>query len=599
MLKSLYNYAHDHNLTIPDGYVKKTVKAYISLSSSDPTYVEIRLNDNEAVPCPDVGSLAQGGNKSNVIVEKRLIVIPDEMSAKSDFYKQSLISCSEAVPEIKYCVAALENDEVINSIKAKLDANKIRATDIISFTVDGKPIFTMEGVYEWWQEYRKTLSKENIAKVPCLITGELANPVKTLFPLNGFKGEFDNSANGSKLICFDKNAFCSYGLTQGANAPMSEYAVSAVNAALDSLLENSPKPIAGMKFVHWYDKDMPKEKDPIFSSEVLLFGGSEKIREDEDESNEVSEQEEKDAVKSANSVVDSVLAGGKEPWLNANYHILLLSIVKTRVMIRHYEKGKYVELQKNINMWENDLSLIDSRGTGFIKSKKLVMRLESLLKYQRNDKQIFKRLNDELPGVMPAILNAVLKGSELPDTVAVRALAYIRSKLFSDEQVKSLDETACQWLKVWLIRKERKEGVVTMNTYNPEHPSTAYHCGAMMAVYAAIQSAGYEDVNVNVVQRYYASAIQLPALVFGRLSQLSVHHLEKIDNNWLADYYKSLLAWCSVAVGDKIPTTLTLSEQSYFAIGYYQMQARMAKEKSERIAAAKEKKENSINKVEE
>lgn len=354
-----------------------------------------------------------------------------------------------------------------------------------------------------------------------------------------------------------------------------------------------------MKFVHWYDKDVPKEKDPIFSSEVLSFGEYEESLEDEDESNEASEQEEKDAVKSANAVVDSVWKGGKEPWLNANYHILLLSGVNGRIMVRRYEKGKYVELQKNINMWENDLSLIDSRGTGFIKSKKLVMRLERLLKYQRNDKQIFKRLNDELPGVMPAILNAVLKGSELPDTVALRALAYIRSKLFSDEQVKSLDETACQWLKVWLIRKERKEGVVTMNTYNPEHPSVAYHCGAMMAVYAAIQSAGYEDVNVNVVQRYYASAIQSPALVFGRLSQLSVHHLEKIDNNWLADYYKSLLAWCSVAVGDKIPTTLTLSEQSYFAIGYYQMQARMAKEKSERIAAAKERKENSINKVEE
>jgi len=131
-----------------------------------------------------------------------------------------------------------------------------------------------------------------------------------------------------------------------------------------------------------------------------------------------------------------------------------------------------------------------------------------------------------------------------------------------------------------------------METYNMNHPNPAYHCGGMMAVYAVIQQVGYKDVNVNVVQRYYASAIQTPALVLGRLSQLAVHHLAKIEIEKLADKYRELLAECNAAIGDHIPATLNLTEQSYFALGYYQMQAKLTHEKLERIAAKERNNEN-------
>ena len=93
MLKALYDYAIRHELTLPDGYVKKTIQAYISLSSADPDYVGIRLDDEEAVPCPDIGSLANGTDKSNVLAEKRSVVIPDSPTAKSAFFTKALISC--------------------------------------------------------------------------------------------------------------------------------------------------------------------------------------------------------------------------------------------------------------------------------------------------------------------------------------------------------------------------------------------------------------------------------------------------------------------------------------------------------------------------
>lgn len=122
--------------------------------------------------------------------------------------------------------------------------------------------------------------------------------------------------------------------------------------------------------------------------------------------------------------------------------------------------------------------------------------------------------------------------------------------------------------------------------YNPEHPEAAYHCGAAMAVYAAIQNEAMRDVNVTVVQRYYASCIQSPALVLGRLSQLSVHHIAKLK---YPRYFTELLEQVNISMGSDIPNVLDLEKQSYFAVGYYQMSARIRKETRARIEEAKNK----------
>jgi len=592
MLKALYDYAIRHELTLPDGYVKKTIKAYISLSSADPDYIGIRLGETEPIPCPDIGSLANGTDKSNVIVEKRSVVIPDSPTSKSEFFRKALVSCSERVPAVKICAEVLQNETFLEKIRIELDRHKIKGSDRISFRVDNRMILEMDGILDWWQTFRKQFSEKNIApKVPCVITGDLTEPVATVPPINGLHA-VGGHARGDALICFDKNSFCSYGLKQAANAPVSESAIGAVKAALDTLLEDSPV-LAGMKFVHWYDMDIPQENDPVLSDDLFSFDGMETEKEPV-ETTEISEQDERNTRRTADRMIDSVKSGEETPSLSANYHILLLTGVGGRVMIRRYERGHYEELQKNLSAWKNDLRLTNSLGTSLIRPQKLTVRLGRLLKYQKTEKKFFERLEKELSGLTPAILTAILNGTELPDAVAVRALAYIRSRLFSDAEEDSkkdgnLDGWACQWLKVWLLRKERGNEETIMETYNMNHPDPAYHCGGMMAVYAAIQQAGYEDVNVNVVQRYYASAIQAPALVLGRLSRLSVHHLEKIEIKKAVDDYKALLAECSVAIGGHIPTTLNLAQQSYFALGYYQMQAKLTHEKLERIAAAKEK----------
>ena len=587
MLKALYDYALSHELALPEGYVKKTVAAYIMFSSEAPDFIEIWMGDDLPIPCPDIGSLAKGKDKSNIIVEKRSVVIPDAENAKSRFFLTALARLGEVDQDARLCAEKLATPEILQNIREKLDQNKIKPTNRISFMVDSRKLHDSPHLLTWWQSFRQEiLPPQKGELVPCLITAQPTIPLLTTGNINGLSRVGGNSS-GTPLFCFDKPSFCSYGQKQGANAPVSELAMNAVKSALDDLLDGAPI-LCGMKFVHWYDKDVIPEEDPILSAD--LFGIE---VEDEPEPERIKETELR-AKKAADALVGTVKSGDSAILPDTGYHILLLSGVNGRAMVRRYECGRYEELQANLTRWNQDLSLVNPYGTSLCRPMKLTGRLIRLLKYQKNDRKTFERLSKELSGITPSVLTAILSGGPLPDTVAVRALNHIRSKLLSaqdDEKantVDALDRCACQWLKVWLRRHTERRDEHLKEVFNPSHPEPAYHCGSAMAVYEAIQNAAMPDVNVTVVQRYYASCIQTPALVLGRLSQHSVHHLEKIGSKYLRSHFHMLLEQANAAIGPQVPTTLNLKQQSYFALGYYQMAAHI---RQERINAANKKKE--------
>ena len=127
-----------------------------------------------------------------------------------------------------------------------------------------------------------------------------------------------------------------------------------------------------------------------------------------------------------------------------------------------------------------------------------------------------------------------------------------------------------------------------MPYYDPNFPNAAYHCGALMAVYADLQRAAMPGVNAGIVQRYYASASRTPKLVLGQLERLAKYHLAKLDKRYLAQLYEDRLnePYCFFAAEglNSLPTTLTLEEQSYFAIGYRQMSARLVADRKKAAA---------------
>lgn len=593
MLRELYDYALRENLILPAGYVKKPVLAYISLSK-DGNYVGIVSAENEKVPCPDIGSMANSGEKCNVLAEKRSILFPgdekqrEKYAAKAAYFRQTMTEAAKLEPRLEFCLKVLCDKYAAADISAELDRLKLDGAKVLSFMVDGESILEFQTVRSWWEQFRQQFRPSG-AKAPCLITGNPTIPTATVPPISGLS-VVGGHARGDALICFDKDSFCSYGLKQAANAPVSEEAFAGVKAALDELLKGAPV-LAGMKFVHWYDKPIDAGCDCIDALFPVIF---------EDEDGDAGPEPEPvvntaQARRQADAIVGAVKSGAPAHELPNLYYILLLSGVNGRVMVRSYEEGSYERLTENLKAWEQDLALTNSAGTAQIGPVKLAARLIRLMSRQNSEKNIFDRMSKELAGLTPAIISAIINCTQFPDSVAIRALAYIRSQMLSagdeDQGRKIPDPWACQWLKAWLCRRERekyqKEELSV--EYNEKHPEPAYHCGALVAVFGEIQRLAMKDVNASIIDRYYASAIQTPALVLGQLSKLSNHHLDKLSEPRRKEF-TALRDQAACAIGDRIPTVLRPEQQSYFALGYYQMGTRIEKDRRTRIAAAAEKK---------
>lgn len=648
MLKALYDYGIKNGLAIPPGFTPKVIRAYIVLSKQG-EFLGIEQPKNETQICPDIGSLANGPGKCNPVAEKAEIILAvtpqqaadavlDEKEAgkvkkqwnnivKKHFFHTMLESSSQYIPIHGICLRALENDKTFLAICEAAERQKIKGLDRISFRVDGTPAMCDPQIAEWWAGFRGTLvgGGENTGTARCLITGEITSPLATVPPVSGLQTVGGN-ASGTPLFCFDKNAFQSYGLKQSANAPVSEEAFVVVKNALNDLLNGAPAmynrekrrnfnptaPVfAGMKFIHWYDEKINPEDDSLAET----FDTFEEIEEDDmfseivgDDTygdDEIAQNEEcfarqnMEAKKHADKVISSLQNGEWVSQLPHVYHILLMSGANGRAMVRYYEQGNYEVLQKNLGLWYEDISLCDNMGTATLRPNKLAARFIRLMPRQKGERNVFDRMKKELAGLTPSIIMAIIHGSSLPDAVASRALSYIRSQMIDPDEKDPFgfmpDGIACQWLKVWLRRKARmrNEEVSIMPFYDNHYPNAAYHCGAIVAIYADIQRTAMPDVGAGIVQRYYASASRTPALVLGTLERLSKYHLDKIEKSWLVRKYEERLNEVYAFFGDdadcKFPTTLNLEQQSYFALGYRQMSAQLVAERKEAAAAKKSK----------
>lgn len=592
MLKALYDYGIQNGLAIPPGFMRKPIRGYILLSAKG-DYLGIQPCKEENIICPDIGSLANGPDKCNPLAEKAEVILGED-GKKPDFFRQ-LLKDGGDIPEFQACLRVLETPEILQVIREEAKVRKIKGMDRITFRVGGWPLPEVEGVTAWWSDYRQRFSRDagKKAGVRCLITGELTTPLETVPTINGLQTVGGHS-RGEALICFDKAAFQSYGLKKSANAPVSEEAFSVVKDALNDLLAGSPAmyrrdknrdfnptaPVfAGLKFVHWYDCPLAPEEDPI----LPIFPGF------------AWEEEEPAPVETprtsaqADRVIRAVTSGEAPPKPDCRYHILLLSGANGRVMIRRYERGSYEELQRNLAQWKRDLFLTNQLGSGTIRSHKLLARLVRLMK-NKNADNLMEQMKRELSGITPAIILAIVNGTALPDTVAVRALAYIRSQIYSEkDQAFIPDGIACQWLKVWLTRRggNRNEEVSKMEYFNPGFPNAAYHCGALMAIYADLQRTAMGEVNASVVTRYYASASRTPTLVLGTLERMAGIYLSKLEKGMVAIFEDRLnqeYAFFGPEEGRRLPQTLNLEEQSYFALGYRQMCAQITYDKLNRKA---------------
>ena len=624
MLRALYDYGIRNGLAIPPGFLQQDIRAYICLTAEG-EFLGIEQYKKDPQVCPDIGSLANSPDKCNPLAEKAAVILTSE-GKKPQFYRTLLSDGAQYAPNLGLCLSALENAQTLRAICDEAKLRKVKEGDRICFKVDGIPIVCDEQVQTWWEAARKRFVKssdeKNAARPLCLIIGNETDPLATVPVVSGLQSVGGHS-RGEALFCFDKSAVQSYGLKKSANAPVSEEAFSVVKDALNDLLAGSPamyrrekdrdfNPVApifsGMKFLHWYDCQLEPKED-LIQCAFNGFGGD---ADEEDEEPRLSDEEALAQVQhtellkraKADQIFENIGSGAQSPILKSQYYILLISGNNGRAMVRRYEHGSYETLRTNLNQWREDLSLSDKPGTGVMRPQKMTRRLQRLVKDQKKvGSELAEQMKKELAGITPTIVMAILNGTPLPDTVAVRALAYIRSRLLNPEENANNpnlpDGIACQWLKVWLVRKRKtrnEEAILTMN-YDRDFPNAAYHCGALMAVYADLQRAAMGDVNATLVQRFYASASRTPTLVLGtleRMGEVYLDQLRKDGKRGLTKIFEERLneiySFFGKAGFRQLPAALNLEDQSFFALGYRQMCTQMNADKAAAKATKEEEK---------
>ena len=259
MLTELYRYALDKGLAAQPGFKPKRVKAYVLLSASGEFLgIHTREKDAPAVYAPDIGAAANGTRYCNPLIEKAKIPLgmvedpkgDQNVPTKHDFFLSMLDDGGDCEPAFSVVAQALRDGATVQTIEQALALHKLKGGDPIGFMVDGVPLEASSRYLPWWTKFRAMFLPEEADVLPrCLITGERKPAMATVPKVSGLMFVGGHTA-GDAFLCFDKDAFQSYGFKKSANAPVSEEAMTAVNAALTDLIAKAPV-LGNAKLVHW------------------------------------------------------------------------------------------------------------------------------------------------------------------------------------------------------------------------------------------------------------------------------------------------------------------------------------------------------------
>jgi len=576
MLNLLIKYAQSSGLVSEPGFNSKDVRWAIVCNANGQYQGITELGDTqqkrnpgqEFRKCPELSQpeMMRGGEGCrHFLVDNAEVVAlygdkanDPKVIAKHDYFVNLLREASKIMPELNAMAEMLITPEVLSKIQEDLKEKKARPTENITFAVlYREPMYLVddEAWHDWWRNFRQVLSEKRQVKekseantfMRCLASGEMVKPVPTHPKIKGLS-DVGGLSMGTALVSFDKDSFCSYGLTQSENAAVSEEIASSYRTGLNHLIEHHSRRLAGAKVVHWYAGKVPPESDPI----NILEKGLSFLDDFSD-----TDTEEREAQNRAQQLLESLRTGKLADLADYSYYALTLSGASGRVMIRDWMEGRFEELAVNIANWFEDLKIIRRDGDGLAKPPKFMAVLGGLV----------RDLKDLPAPLVTKMWRVAVKNEPIPQQALSCALARVKVDVIKDEPANHA--------RIGLIKAYhlRKKGGDQMKPYlNEEHPHPAYHCGRLMAVLADLQYSALGDVGAGVVQRYYAAASTTPALVLGRLTRTSQFHLNKLEGG-LAYWYEGRIAPIWGRIKDCLPKTLTLEEQSLFALGYYQQKA--------------------------
>lgn len=469
----------------------------------------------------------------------------------SEAFRELVVSAARTVTAVRPLARFVANvDEIARADAALREAEgktgEKRADKVLVPSVAGRRLHEDPEARAWWKATRQAGSPagEEAGIGVCLVTGQTGTLAATHPALKGppFPG------TGAKLVSFDKGAFRSHDLSQGANAPVSERAAQLYVAALNHLLERVG--------------DRPHRSAVKLDSETVTICWT---------------RERSNAAELVLSLFDPVstnadaTASLRSVWEGAHhlehdptaFYAVTLSVNSARVVVRDWIETTAAQIHANVGQWFSDLQVTEGAARP-VPLRALLAALEAVPSAKGDTRGL-------PPNLATRVFRAAVQGGPLPRSLLLAAVQRLRVPPQERKDNEFVLRARAGLIKAVLLRMAPPlEVTVALDESNHE---SAYLLGRLFAVLEKLQllaSGRGNDLNATLRDRYYGAASTTPAAVFGRLLALSVHHASKTRDSGLGVVVERAKAAIMDALpAASLPTTLTLEDQGLFAIGYY------------------------------
>lgn len=588
MLHALKEFADSRGLTSEPGFKPKTIRWLLTFNQEgvflgiDDMAAEKDRKGREFSRCPHLSlpEIKAGGSGCRHFLVDGADVITlftkddeadDKLKAKHNYFSQCLEKSSSVEPDLAAIAKALADNEILKKVQSELKDKKAKPSDLATFAIvdTDKPIIVERLSWQdWWRSFRVSLTADNREKktqksannpMLCLLGGDLIDPAP-VHPKIGGLSDVGGLSMGDALASFKQPSFSSFGLEQASNSAMSEDMAKMYTSTLDYLIKNKSRRLAGTKVCYWFSGDIKNDEDPVLELFDGVDFGVAEVKETTTEAH--SERHQQQAESKAARLLEAIRSGKPDSTRlrNAKYCALTLSGNSGRVVVRDWMEGQFEFLLESIDAWFNDLAIISRDGSTIIRGQKFLAVLGGCV----------RDLGDIASPLVTAFWKTALnKNQPFPHQAMAQTLSRVKIDIIQDEPAR---HARLGLLKAYCIRKKGMPNMT--DTLNTEFTDPAYLCGRIMALLAKIQREALGDVGAGIVQRYYAAASSTPGLVLGRLVRLAqTGHIPKIKNPKLSNWLENEMANTWQQLKQAPPATLTLEQQTLFAMGYYQQKA--------------------------
>lgn len=372
----------------------------------------------------------------------------------------------------------------------------------------------------------------------CLITGAKNQPIAIIHSATSIPG----GKSGGKLVGFQKNSgYDSYYKEQGLNAPISKKAEDAYTTSLNVLLGKDSKNklrISDMSVLFWAEKSNKFEN-------VFNFFFTSPDKDDPDRNSQ-----------EVKNLFESIYSGKLNTEGNDSFYVLGLSPNAARISVRFWKTGKVKDFAEKIVSHFSDLEIV--RGKNDEREYFSLFNLLSNIAFEY-------KIENVPPNLAGAVMESVLDGTPYPAILQQQCIRRIRAE-------QKINRIRAAILKACLNRKQRfyynnqKEIKMALDLTNTNQ---GYLCGRLFSVLEKIQEEAQPGINATIKDRYYGAASSTPVTVFGRLLNLTNHHLGKLNPGRKTNMEKLMQSIIAGINSNGMPAHLSLDDQSRFAIGYY------------------------------